>query len=141
MNYATTKDVHAYDWRAVKMKKAVKSVEKALADNGYEFNFQIASTGTVYFKVEKGDGFSIRVSNHACAAGLGWSGKSDNYTRPDFDITSNDYDVDDLLAALDECEETSDRELYEQAALNSDACIAAHARKKVLVEGWTVLWE
>ncbi len=142
MNYTSTQDVHSDDWRNVKMKKAVKSVEKALNANGYGFTFSIARTGTVYFSVDKGDGFSIRVSNHACAAGLGWTGKSDNYTRPDFDITSNNFNVDDLLEALEECEETSERELYEQAALNkSDEYMASRAREKVLAEGWTVLWE
>ncbi len=141
MNYTSTKDVHSDDWQAVKMKKAVKFVEKALNANGYGFTFSIARTGTVYFSVDRGDGFSIRISNHACAAGLGHTGKSDNYTRPDFDITSNSFDVDDLLEALEECKETSERELYEQAALNkSDKYIAARAREKVLAEGWTVLW-
>lgn len=114
--------VNAGEWKRVTLKTQTKKLIKAMEAAGFHLmapywvngrlnsGISIAQTGTVYLEFMtgeydaeygfwgEGDVYTVRISNHESAAGkYSHDGRTDQYTRADFEVTKNTT-IEDVLA-------------------------------------------
>ena len=113
-NKSGTYKINATDWRDVTCKRSLKAAVSTLEKSGLPItDLSLASTGTVYIRVQRGDfddyyglfgdgtELVVRVSDHTSVAG-GYShdGRTYDYTNPDYEIGKAGAEIADMVGVL-----------------------------------------